>query len=311
MSQPRKHHFLPQFYLRGFSADGISLQQIWKRSERSVGCRIKDLAAIRDFHELDFDGATDPLAIERELATVEGEMATDMASLLRDGIANSRALVQTIGFVALQRMRVPAVKRHIEQSLGATIRATAKALERHGRFPPRPSGFKEELKIDNLIFQVSNWKCMELMFGMGANPDLIDIMCGMRACLLRAPAGSFVTCDQPVALYRATRSPYGVGPASRDVEISVPLSSTALLVLTHSDEEDVEREASAEQICEFNRRTFVMADEYVYAGHKPEQVAALLAPHRERFAGLRYDEISATGGTYFVSRCTPVYPAEL
>lgn len=309
MSQPRKHHFLPQFYLRGFSADGISLHQVWKRSDRSVGCRIKDVAAIRDFHELDFDDAADPLAIERELAAVEGEMAADVASLLRDGITNSRALVQTIGFVALQRMRVPAVKRHIEQSLGATIRAMAETLERQGKLPPPPPGLEEALKIENLRIQVSNWKCMELMFGMGTNPDVINIMCNMRAYLFRAPAGSFATCDQPVALYRAAQSPYGVGPASRDVEISVPLSSDTLLLLTHSDEDDVEREATAEEISEFNRRTCVMADEYVYTGHDPEKVAASMGPYRELFAGLTYDAIRAPGGIYFVARCTPVYPA--
>jgi hypothetical protein len=311
LSQPRKHHYLSQFYLRGFSVDGISLHQIWKRSGRSVGCRIKDAAAIRDFHELDFDDAADPLAIERELAVVEGTMASDVASLLRDGIANSRALVQTIGFVALQRMRVPAVKRHIEQSLGATIMATARALERQGKLPPPPPGLEEALKVENLGIKVTNWKCMELMFGMGTNPDVINIMCNMRASLFRAPAGSFVTCDQPVALYRAARSPYGVGPASRDVEISMPLSSDALLLLTHSDEDDIEREATTEEIREFNRRTFVMADEYVYTGYSPAQIAASMAPHRELSAGLTYDEIRAPNGTYFVMRCTPVYPADL
>ena len=37
----------------------------------------------------------------------------------------------------------------------------------------------------------------------------------------------------------------------------------------------------------------------------------LVENHRDLFAGLRYDEISAPGGTYFVSRCTPVYPADI
>ena len=308
MSQPRKHHFLPQFYLRGFSSDGQSLNQIWKRINRSVGCRIKDVAAIRDFHELDYDDAEDPLAIERELAAIEGQMATDVQRLLSEGISNAQALAKTIEFVALQRMRVPAVKRYIEQSLAATIKTEARILERQGRLPPPPEGLEDALKFENLSITISNWKCLQLMFEMGTNPEVIEIMGSMRACLYRAPAGSFVTCDQPVTLYSADPSPYGTGPASRDVEISIPLSSSALLLLTHDDTTDMERKATLEEITEFNRRTFVMADEYVYTGSDPVEVATNMAPHRTAFAGLTYDEIPAAGGAYFVSRCIPVSP---
>jgi hypothetical protein len=286
----------------------LSLHQIWKRIDRSVGCRIKDVAAIRDFHELDYDDAQDPLAIERELAAIEGEMATAVQRFLSEGISNAQALAQTIGFVALQRVRVPAVKHYIEKSLAATVKAEARILERQGKFPPPPEGFEDALKVENLNISISNWKCMQLMFDMGMHPEIIEIMVNMRACLYRAPAGSFVTCDQPVALYSATSSPYGVGPASRDVEISVPLSSSALLVLTHDNSTDMEREATHEEIAEFNRRSFVMANDYVYTGSEPAGVAASMKPHRMAFAGLTYDEIPAARGTYFVTRCIPVPP---
>lgn len=66
MSDPRKHHYLSQFYLRGFSSDRSSLFQIEKRSGKHYGCRIKDVAAIRDYHDIDADDVADPYAINNK-----------------------------------------------------------------------------------------------------------------------------------------------------------------------------------------------------------------------------------------------------
>lgn len=310
MSQPRKHHFLPQFYLRNFSPDEISLTQIEKRSGKAYGGRIKDLAAIRDFHRLDFDDAEDPQALEKQLAYVEGEMSADIAALLRNGLAEKRALVQTIGFVSLLRMRVPAVKKHIEASLSAAVRVAAEALERQGKLPPAPPGLEEALKVANLKIEINNWKCMEHMFNMAFQPSVLDIMCNMRAVLLRAPSGSFLTSDQPVALFHPNKdSPYGVGPATPGVEISAPLSSTTLLLLTHDERPDEERTATAAEVFEYNRRTIVMAEQYIYAQEVSAPLIDLVRKFNSHSAGLCFDMLPGVGGTYQILRCVPVYPA--
>lgn len=310
MSRPRKHHFLPQFYLRGFSEDQNSLYQIRKATGETFGCRIKDMAAIRDFHEIDADDVEDPLALEKELATVEGQMSTFLSELLRDGIGNGRALVETIGFVSLLRMRVPAIKRHIEKSLGETVRTAAEIMERQGKLPPTPPGLEEALRVKNLRITISNWKCMELMFGMASNPDVLNIMCNMQATLFRASGGSFITSDQPVALYHEDKtSPYGVGPATPGVEITVPLTSAALLRLTHNEAEDQERFATAEEVVEFNRRTIVMAEQYVYAGSNPAEIGAQVVLLKDVFAGFTFDMLRAGRETFQIQRCIPVFPA--
>ena len=310
MSRPRKHHFLPQFYLRGFSEDQNSLYQIRKMTGESVGCRIKDLAAIRDFHEIDADDVEDPLALEKELATVEGQMSRFLAELLRDGLSNGRALVETIGFMSLLRMRVPAIKRHIEASLGETVRTAAEIMERQGKLPPPPPGLEEALRVANLKITISNWKCMELMFGMASNHEVLNIMCKMQATLFRAPSGSFITGDQPVALYHEDKtSPYGVGPATPGVEITVPLTSAALLRLTHSEAEDQELVASTEEVVEFNRRTIVMAEQYLYTGSCPSGIGDRALLLKDLSAGFTFDMLRTGRITLQVQRCIPAYPA--
>ena len=185
MTQPRKHHFLPQFYLRDFSQDQRSIFQIDKSTGKHYSCQIKDTAAIRDFHEIDADGVEDPHSLEKLLAKIESELADQLRAFLKDGVSNTTALHEVIGLLSMLRMRVPAVKEHIEQSLASQVRATAKILEQAGELPKPPPGLEKILKVDNLKICISNWKCLELMFGMANNPECLNIMLQMRATLYR------------------------------------------------------------------------------------------------------------------------------
>jgi hypothetical protein len=312
MPQPRKHHYLPQFYLRGFSFDRRSLFQIEKATSIHYGCQIKDIAAVRDFHELDGVGIADPYALEKHLAKLEGEQATHLTDVLVDGIHDAMLRANLIQLLAVLRMRVPAVKSHIEKSYASTVRATGKALERLGRLPKPPPGYEDALRVDNLQFSTTNWKCLEVMFRMAANEKVLDILYRMRATLYRAPFGtSFLTSDQPVALYHPNlaKSPYGVGPATPGIEISLPLSSRALLKLEHEGGSDIECLATSEEVAEFNRRTIVMAQDYIFVGEDVERMALLVRSHSRVFAGFAHDDIDMGREFLQIQRFRPVGPA--
>lgn len=301
MSDPRKHHYLPQFYLRQFSRDGESLYQIEKQTGRFYGCKIKDMAAIRDFHEIDGDDVDDPLALERMLAATESDLSLELSDLLRSGIKNDQAVGHCISLLSLLRMRVPSVKRHLEESLESTARIVAESLERNGKLPPPPPGFEEKLKVENLKFDIFNWKLMGLMFGMATNPETIDILASMRVTLLRAPdEHTFFTCDQPVALFYPELHPSGVGPATKNIEISLPLSSTSLLKLDHLDGDDEERQATKEEMTEFNRRTVVMAEKYLFCSSREAEIANWAHRSRNINAGFRFTSHKGLRGTYQV-----------
>jgi Protein of unknown function (DUF4238) len=311
MSLPRKHHYLPQFYLRGFSPDRRSLFQIEKATSKSYGCQIRDIAAIRDFHELDGADVDDPYVLEKSLAELESEQANHLKEVLAGGIDGPRSRTGLLQFLSVMRMRVPAVKAHIDRSYESTVRATAKALERAGKLPKAPPGYEDVLRVDNLEISVLNWKCLDVMFRMAASENTLDILYGMRATLFRAPFGTaFITSDQPVALYHPSLagSPCGVGPATPGVEVSLPLSSSALLRLDHESGKDAERLAVSDEVSEFNRRTVVMAQEYVFAGESVERIASLVALHSRAFAGFKHEDIAAGRGFLQIHRFIPVGP---
>jgi hypothetical protein len=314
MAQPRKHHYIPQFYLRGFSLDQRSIFQIEKATGKYYSCQIKDTAAIRDFHEIDSASVQDPNILEKSLAEIESKLADQLRVFLKEGISNAYTLSATIDLLSQLRMRIPAVKQHIEQSMTTNIRAAAEMLERTGELPKPPPGLEDILRVENLEISVMNWKCLEIMFEMAASRDILKILGHMRATLYRSTQEEFfVTCDQPVALLHPTiraNNQYGVGPALKGVEISLPLSDSALIKLDHETGPHSEKMATAAEVKEFNRRTFVMAQNYVFTGKQPGLISQQSASLRNIFAGFRYDDLSPKGQRFQIHRFTGVPPMD-
>lgn len=115
MSVPRKHHYVQQFYLRGFSEDGKSICQIEKPGGRAYTCSISDAAATRDYHEIDQPGSKDPHIVEKRLADIETQLSLVLASIIRSGITTSEVRVKLMEFVSLTRFRMPAFKAFVEE----------------------------------------------------------------------------------------------------------------------------------------------------------------------------------------------------
>jgi Protein of unknown function (DUF4238) len=312
MTTPRKHHYLPQFYLRGFSPDGTKITQIEKATGRGYSANIKDTAAIRDFHEIDSDSVDDRFALERKLAEIEGTLASYLREFLRDGFGNEQAYAETLGLLSMLRVRVPAMKTHIESFHREYIRSTGKVLQAAGKIPPPPAGLEEALNFDNLDISVTNWKCLEHMFQMSGDPKLMSILCGMRATLYRPPLGcGFVTSDQPVALFHPTinrSSPIGAGPAMPGVEITLPLTNSHLLMLDHKNGPNSIEIASLPEVAEFNRRTIIMTTSYIFAKYNTSQIASLVEQNKDKSAGHTFDTTQDGESFYQLHRFIPVSP---
>lgn len=312
--EPRKHHYLPQFYLKCFSVDGHGIFQVEKRHGRFYGCQIKDIAAIRDYHELDGEDTSDRYALEKALSRDEAVQAEHLREVLASGISSELALGNIVQLLAIMRMRVPAVKEHINRSYASTVRASALVMQRSGRLPKPPPGLEDKLKVENLAISVHNWKCLEVMFRMGTSDRVLSGLARMRATLLRAPFGErFLTSDQPVAVYHPTRwkGSYGAGPETPGSEVSFPLSSRALLLLDHQPYGHEERTATSAEVQEFNRRTVVMADQYVFIGEAPDHALKATINAGQMFAGFRFDSLDDGKGFLQVHGFTPVGPAPL
>lgn len=311
MSQPRKQHFLPQFYLRGFSLDGRGIYQIEKASGKYYGCQIKDTAAVKDFHVLDYEDVEDPHALEKRLADLEGMLSEHMSRLLSEGVENREATMYTLQLLSVMRLRVPAFKEHIERSFPSTIRRVAERMEREGRLPKPPPGLEELLKVENLNISILNWKSMEVIFKIASSDDALSILYSMRARLYSAPPGmAFATSDQPVALFHpaAKEYPQGVGMNTAGVQITLPLSSGKLLRLDHHRGPHENKLATPAEAREFNRRTIAMADRYVFAPSPTKELIGLCEATSRVRAGFIFDDFDYKGGFVQLQRYIAVGP---
>lgn len=208
---------------------------------------------------------------------------------------------------------IPAMKSHIETFMREYVRSTGKMLQDLGKMPAPPKGLEEILKFDNLQINIANWKCLELMFQGADNEEAMACMARMRASIFQAPIGTeFITGDQPVSLFHPTitaTDPVGVGIVSDGVEITLPLSKNKLLRLDHEQGPDKEVIATADQMIEFNRRTIVMANRFIYAGYCNDDLVQRVHGEKDSFAGFVFDTLSDGENFMQVHRFIPVGPA--
>jgi len=133
----------------------------------------------------------------------------------------------------------------------------------------------------------------------------------MRPTLFHCPFGTrFVTSDQPVALFHPLAARIGVGPATPGVEISLPLSSRSLLLLDHLPGDPREVVASSADVEEFNRRTIIMARDYVFTGEGPESLMPAIDAWKGQAAGFEYEDIETDKEYVQVQRFVAVGPDE-
>lgn len=312
MTKPRKHHFIPQFYLRGFSLNGGHLYQIDRHSGNCHGVSISDAAAMRDFHTLDSIGNGDAYEFERKLAHLESKQALDLANILREGIENEENIINAIQFLNIMRMRVPAIKEIIENSLIGQVKASYALLKRAGKLPQKPEELKELPGADDIKISIHNERCLLHMIKAGTNEGIISSLQRMNISLLRAPFGCrFITCDQPVAMYHPNPilCQKGVGTTTPGVEITLPLSSRFLVKLYNGHKSPVEYLATSGDVAELNRRTMCMAKNYIYTGEYPEIIRNTLPSISGISAGCKFE--SFDGGKEFVQglRWTAIPPA--
>jgi hypothetical protein len=311
MPEPRKHHYLPQFYLRGFSTDGKRIYQIEKRTSHGYTCSIRDAAAIRDYHELDGPNVEDPNAVEKRLAEMETQLATALARVLQRGLATPDDHASVVQLVALLRVRIPAFKAHIDAFLQQVVRSVGLIMQRNGELPAVPKGLEDVLRVENLSISIANWKCLEYMFTLAADRRILELLGAMRPSVLRTPDHAvFLTCDQPVAVYHPAAWPTdaygGGGLADPATEVSVPLSSQALLLLSRAADPAADRVATSEEVAEFNRRTVVMADSLVFAPEASKWAVETVARYSHCSAGIALDFLDAGTEALHLARLRPV-----
>lgn len=126
MPNPRKHHYVPQCYLSGFTIEPGSsrLFVLDKETGRSYPSRIGDAGCERDFYILEVEEEGDPFAVERFFATIETGGAEALRFIIeRQAVPDGDLYRKFMAFLAVMTVRGPAVLDAIEKPFAHAMKS--------------------------------------------------------------------------------------------------------------------------------------------------------------------------------------------
>ncbi len=131
--QPRKHHYVPQFYLAGFTrnerADG-RLYVLDRAEKNQHPSSPKNTAHQRDYYAVDLGPNVDRMGVEKALAMVEHQQAAALRRVLGEldlPSDNDEAITDLMAFIALMVVRTPHFRKLTSDFIDRAERAQARA----------------------------------------------------------------------------------------------------------------------------------------------------------------------------------------
>jgi Protein of unknown function (DUF4238) len=274
--EPGKHHFLPKFWLSGFTDTGeknghlwvtdFSRQRQWRSSPAKVGY-------IEDFYRLS-DQQPDPLAVETALAKIETAVAPILRGVDRELRPPTRdELDVLLDFMAIQWARVPGFRPFTLKIMKSACRsqltkglqspeAWAALLKRAGISGEDSDAVYKDMRE---IEQSKDWPTTP---GTGWYIQKAFRAAEKIGPLLRArhwgtafsPSGSFIASDTPVII----EGPKGEMVGFRNAEIiTYPLSRHVYLYGTYGPKG--QHRTNRKEISRLNTLTMLMAGSQVYS----------------------------------------------
>jgi hypothetical protein len=216
MSDPHNHHFVPQFYQRGFSVPGDS-HKVWvyergikprRRSVRSTGMEI-DLYAIQDSQ-----GITDFATVERELGLLDNHAARLIQRIEKRDRITQKDRRLLCRFVSVMWRRTPKHKAKVKELAKKYMPQVFEPIEQLEFLTPET---REELKQ---IRQRYSENPPSFLFPQHVlrQSEFEEVMYGMDWGFFEAQNSEFLTSDDPVMFSK------GSGLGSADAVIGFPLS---------------------------------------------------------------------------------------
>ena len=287
----RKHHYIPQCYLKGFArhADRPQLFVIDFKSRNSFRASTEKIAAKRDFHTIEAEGVA-PDEFENKLSGFETELSQALEKISRARSIMSfdeRALL--FNLVALLAVKNPSHREsfrlaHEQMMKRILLLATAtrerwEAQIRHmkadGSIESDSNPDYEEMRkfVERDAYSIHLRPGRHLQLEMGVYDKILPLIFNRKWVLLRAPSSGtgFLTSDHPVCISwsdPARRSQWhGPGLGSPRSELLFPITNDLAMIGAFEVKEN-ERDADERLIAQVNGCIIAHAERQIYARDK-------------------------------------------
>ena len=215
-AEPRRHHYVPQCWLAGFTDTGEKDGQLWVTDltrRKQWQASPNTAGHIRDFYRLS-DEQFDPVMVEKAFAKIEAEVAPILRILDREQRAPGMEEFSTLlPFIALQWARVPSFRPMVFKVLDEVTREKLavdlesketwkRALKRAGMSEDSPGAAYESMmefyRDGRFSLNVqTEWYIQQAFY---AAERILPTLRSRSWRVAISPSGSFIGSDNPVVL---------------------------------------------------------------------------------------------------------------
>lgn len=289
----RNHHYIPQYYLRGFLDPKLKKEQfhvIDRINRRHFPTTPRNVGSQRDFNRINIP--------ERPIDEAEkmfAEMDTEIAHVLKyvkenETLPADRDMEILIYFVALLYMHNPRIRSNLRISETTVIKQFAKALfsrpERYESYRQQERAVGKELPeyetmkrfVDSEDYDIKYGHGYHLRYELECIDNVIFPLLSQRKWSLfiaEEGGGDFVCSDYPVVLMSVGDLPidsdhlYNIGRpglAQNDAELTIPLNHRMALFAVLSDSTYIGTVDEMTVAC-INNRTINAAARQIYCSN--------------------------------------------
>lgn len=211
MGGPKKHHYVPEFYLKGFCCDG----KLWVHDrERGTYERLRpETSGIeKNFYAFTGEDGRRDTSAERELSRVENAAAPVIKKLEAGQWITFEEKCDLALFVALMKYRVPDFEREhaewhdtvlkvVHKEMFPSVEAVKTEIARRGQEPDDEFARRIFEMIRDETYDVVTNKPYYIAQMLDLGLSAAEQLANMRWLIVRAPErAAFVTSDDPFLL---------------------------------------------------------------------------------------------------------------
>jgi hypothetical protein len=283
MSEPKRQHYVPRFYLAGFCRQGgrLWLRDGEKRQTRSD--RPENVAVINHYYSVEKDGQRDN-TIEKGFAELEGSTMPLIAALAAGEQLKQESKDNLSLYAAFQWMRVPDFQRGVDKIGEHFVRKTMnmmfqdvedikKSLEEFTAktgevVDVNPAKLLDMFQNDGIKVDIKRRLSLEMMLKQ-AEP-MANYFRQMNWVILHAEgACSFVTSDNPLILVPPENFPRnswrGCGIITPGCRKILPLTDSCCLMMLDRGDLIVHHKANRMDIRNINRNIAGHVSRFLFA----------------------------------------------
>jgi hypothetical protein len=289
---PKRHHYLPQSYLREFGRD----ETVWvyDRSANEIRNQlVVDTTVKRHFYSVEMEDGTRDSWVENVLATIDG-LIPNLISELRCGLIFDHERRFELALVAaLFLNRTPGFHEDMERVEGDLIKRAAKLMFRtvedaeqslkqwKSEVPDAPEIDRQELfdlyKNGDYQVKIHRNRTIELMAKL--SPKFAEMIAPLSVLVLHAcEKSAFITCDRPFIITPPrdmSKIPKwaGVGIRTPGAEKLLPLASDIAVIFGDPGDDFRHINVTQDVVKRFNETVGLSTDRF-FLGRDEALVAA-------------------------------------